>query len=502
MTDKNSSHSKLLKTNPKIPEELIYKIWEEKRFDSSLATADGLSIEVIDCGVRNSDEAGPDYRNARIKIGSLTFTGDVEIDTLHSDWKSHGHNLNQRYNKVILHAVLSNDSSYPFVVTQSGRKVPTLSLEGYLSTSIKQNIQQDLKTIQTEDEIKMPCSQINHIVERREKLNYLKSLGLLRFRKKCEKNIERLKELILLNELNIKEPKVYHDFHKEISSREFTQKDFEHLELWQQLYYEEIFEALGYSKNKDIMLKLSKTVDIKFLKSVTELNKEKIESILFHVSGMFPEVIDIPDEETSEYIRKSLDLWTNVKQNYDSGMLNKNDWNFFKLRPQNFPTIRIAAGARLLEKIIVHEQFIRLINIFKQHSDINKLVTKLRNEIIIKGEGYWAGHYNFNKATKTKLNYFIGLGRADEIVINIILPIFSVYFEINGNKDISQKVLDLFLNYYQKEGNHLVDQVNDTLGLKNEKFRSVYYQGMIDLFRNYCIKNKCMDCEIGKKVFN
>ena len=491
-----------MKTNPKIPEELIYKIWEEKRIDASLTTAEGLSIEIIDCGVRNTDEAGPDYRHARIKIGNITFAGDVEIDTLHSDWKAHGHNLNQRYNKVILHAVLSNDSSYPFVVTQSGIKVPTISLEGYLSATIKQNIQQDLKAIQSEYEIKMPCSQLNHNVDRREKLSYLKNLGLLRFRKKCEKNIERLKEIVLLNELHIKEPKVFHDFHKEISNREYVQKDFEHLELWQQLYYEQLFEALGYSKNKDIMLKLSKAVDIKFFKTIDDLNKEKIESILFHISGMFPDVIDIPNEETSEYMRNSLDLWMAIKNNYDSGLLNKNEWNFFKLRPQNFPTIRIAAGARLLEKIIIHEQFIRIINIFKQHSDINKLITKLRNEIIIKGEGYWAGHYNFNKETKTKLNYFIGLGRADEIVINIILPIYSVYFEIHGNKDLSQKVLNLFLNYYQKEGNHLVDQVNDILGLKNEKFRSVYYQGMIDLFRNYCIKNQCMECEIGKKVFN
>ncbi len=491
-----------MKTNPKIPEELIYKIWEEKRIDASLTTAEGLSIEIIDCGVRNTDEAGPDYRHARIKIGNITFAGDVEIDTLHSDWKAHGHNLNQRYNKVILHAVLSNDSSYPFVVTQSGRKVPTLSLEGYLSATIKQNIQQDLKAIQSEDEIKMPCSQLNHNVDRREKLSYLKNLGLLRFRKKCEKNIERLKEIVLLNELQIKEPKVFHDFHKEISNREYVQKDFEHLELWQQLYYEQLFEALGYSKNKDIMLKLSKAVDIKFFKTIDDLNKEKIESILFHISGMFPDVVDIANEETSEYMRNSLDLWMAIKNNYDSGLLNKNEWNFFKLRPQNFPTIRIAAGARLLEKIIIHEQFIRIINIFKQNSDINKLITKLRNEIIIKGEGYWAGHYNFNKETKTKLNYFIGLGRADEIVINIILPIYSVYFEIHGDKDLSQKVLNLFLNYYQKEGNHLVDQINDILGLKNEKFRSVYYQGMIDLFRNYCIKNKCIECEIGKKVFN
>ncbi|HCY77761.1 MAG TPA: hypothetical protein DHV28_17765 [Ignavibacteriales bacterium] len=491
-----------MKTNPKIPEELIYKIWEEKRLDSTLTTADGLSVEIMDCGVRNNDEAGPDYRHARIKIGNITFTGDVEIDTLHSDWKAHGHNLNQRYNKVILHAVLSNDSSYPFVVTQSGRKVPTLSLDQYLSSSIKETIQLDLKAINSEDEIKMPCAQLNHQVDQKEKLYYIKNLGLLRFRKKCEKNIERLKELILLNELQIKEPKILHDFHKEISERDFNLKDFENLENWQQLYYEQVFEALGYSKNKDIMLKLSRAVDVKFLKSIQNPTVEKIESVLFHISGLFPDVVDIPNEETSEYIRKSLDLWNSVKNNYDSGLLNKNDWNYFKLRPQNFPTIRIAAGARLLERIILQEQFIKFINIFKQHNDVNKLIAKLRNELIIKGDGYWASHYNFNKETKSLLKYFIGLGRADEIVINIILPIYSIYFEIHGNKELSQKVLDLFLNYYQKEGNHLVDQINETLGLKNEKFRSVYYQGMIDLFRNYCIKKKCMECEIGKKVFN
>jgi hypothetical protein len=348
----------------------------------------------------------------------------------------------------------------------------------------------------------MPCSQLNHQVERREKLTYLKNLGLLRFRKKCEKNIERMKELIVLNELNLKEPKVYHDFQNEISNREFTQSNFEHIDLWEQLYYEQLFEALGYSKNKDVMLKLSRTVDIKFFKSIEELNREKIESLLFHISGMFPDVVNIPDEETSEYMRSSLDLWSEVKNRYDSGILNPNEWNYFKLRPQNFPTIRIAAGARLLEKIVLHSQFIRIINIFKEHNDIKKLITKLRNEIIIKGDGYWAGHYNFNKESKTKLNYFIGLGRADEILINIILPIYSVYFEIHKNSELSQKVLNLFLNYYQKEGNHLVDQVNDTLGFKNEKFRSVYYQGMIDLFRNYCIKKKCLECEIGKQVFS
>ena len=167
--------------NNKLPEDIIYKIWEEKRFDSPLITADGVPIDILDSGVRNKDEAGPDYQHSRIKIGNITFTGDVEIDTFHSDWKAHGHNLNQRYNKIILHVVLSNDSSYPFVVTQNGRKVPTLSIEPYLNSTIKDNINKDLIEISQSDKLKMPCAELNNQVPRRDKLFYVKNTGLLRF---------------------------------------------------------------------------------------------------------------------------------------------------------------------------------------------------------------------------------------------------------------------------------------------------------------------------------
>jgi len=491
-----------LKSKNKLPEDLIYKIWEEKRFNQPLTTAEQLPIDILDSGIRNKENAGPDYKHARIKIGNITFTGDVEIDTFHSDWKSHGHNLNQRYNKVILHVVLSNDSSYPFVVTQNGRKVPTLSIESHLNSTIRENLNKDLIEISQSDNLKMPCAELNDQVPRRDKLFFVKSAGLLRFRKKCERDIERLKELVLLKQLQIKEPKIYHDFHKEVSSRTFSQDELLQKHIWEELLYEQIFEALGYSKNKDSMLKLSKSAELDLFSKIEKIDIEKIESILFHVSGLFPDVTDIVDEETSAYIRNCTDIWDKVKAVYDSGLMNKNDWNFYKLRPQNFPTLRIAAGARILYKLVSENMFNSLLKIFEQSIDQNKTINRLRSELIFKGEGYWASHYNFNKAAKSKLNYFIGVGRADEIVVNIILPVFSIYFELKNQKDVSKKVLDVFLNYYQKEGNHLVDQMIDILGFKNEKYRSVYYQGMIELFRNYCIKNRCLECEIGKKVFN
>jgi hypothetical protein len=490
-----------LKTKSKFPEDIIYKIWEDKRFNLPLSTAEGLPIDILDSGVRNNEAAGPDYQHARIKIGNITFTGDVEIDTAHSDWKSHGHNINERYNKVILHVVLSDDSSYPFVITQNGRKVPTLSIEKHLSSSIKKNISKDLVEINQSSQIKMPCSELNDKLPRKDKLQLVKNLGLVRFKNKCENDIERLKEIILLKQLKIKEPKVYHDFHKEVTSRAFSQSEFEQKQIWEKLLYEQIFEALGYSKNKDSMLKLSRYAEIENIYKIENLNSEKIESILFHISGLFPEVTEIADERTSEYVRSCIDIWNNAKMNFDSGIMNKNEWNFFKLRPQNFPTLRIAAGARILKKLVTADLFNNLTTVFEQFSDTNKIINKLRNTIIIKSDGYWANYYTFNKPSKSKLNYFIGVGRADEIVVNIVLPLFSVYFEMMNQAEISKKVLNVFLNYYQKESNHLVDQVNENLGFKNEKFRSVYYQGMIELFRNYCIKDRCLQCEIGKKVF-
>ncbi len=491
-----------MRNNQNISEDLLYKIWEEKRLDKNLISAEGHSIEIIDPGVRNNSEAGPDYHHARIRIGNITFSGDIEIDMFHSDWKSHGHHLNQRYNKVILHAVLSNDSSYPFVITSSGRKVPTLEMQKFLTSTIKENLPDDLNKIKHEDEIKMPCRELNSQVSKSEKLEFIKDLGLLRFKKKCEKNIERLKELILLDKLQIKEPVVYHDFHKQISEFEYHKNDFKPLIFWNQLLYEQMFEALGFSKNKDIMSKLSKTAEIKFFENIGNVNSEKIEAALLSIGGLMPEVNEIPDEETSEYIRKCVDSWSSEKSKYDSKYFNKTDWHFFKLRPQNFPTVRLAAGARILEKIICKNYFNQLLNIFKVDNQPQKIITQLRNELVIKADGYWQSHFNFNKPSKTNLNYFVGIGRADEIIINIILPIYSVYFEIHDEKKLSQKVLNLYMNYYQKEGNHLVDQVNEVLGFKNEKFKSIFYQGMIDLFRSYCVKQKCLQCEIGKKVFS
>lgn len=490
-----------MKIKSRIPEQLIYKIWEEKQFNEVLKTSDGNEIEIIDPGSRNHDKAGPDFHNARIRIGNITFTGDVEIDTFHSDWRAHGHHLNQRYNKTILHITIADNQSSGYVITQSGRHVPTLNLSKYLSQPLRETILSEISKI-GEDEIKMPCSEVADEVPTELKLKFIKELGLLRYKKKCDRFLARLKELVVLQEVMISEPKINHDFHKQIEERTFATTDFENAEIWQQLLYEEIFEALGYSKNKDIMMKLSHAVDINFFRKIPKENfVAQAESALFFISGLIPETSKLEDEETSEYIRNLYENWEKLKSNYDGIYFNKSQWHFFKLRPQNFPTVRLAAGARLLDRLLNKNLFSRIISSVSGIQNNYKLISKLRDLLIVQGEGYWAKHYNFNKEVRSDIKYFIGLGRADETIVNIIFPILTVYFDIFEKRKLAERVLELFIHFTQKESNHLVDEVSEVLNITDKKLRSVYYQGMIELFRNFCIKQQCLECEIGKKVF-
>jgi hypothetical protein len=125
----------------------------------------------------------------------------------------------------------------------------------------------------------------------------------------------------------------------------------------------------------------------------------------------------------------------------------------------------------------------------------------LRSMIIVNANGYWRNHYVFDKPAKEEINYFIGLSRADEIIINVILSVLAVYFEIFDDKEAARSVKKIYLNFHQKSSNRVVNQVVDSLHITNSESKSVHMQGMIELFRHYCVKERCMECEIGKVVF-
>lgn len=488
----------------KINEKFLYEIWKEKNFKDELYTSDSEKIEVIDTGTENRDNGGPDFQNARIKIGNITYHGDIEIDSHHSDWKAHGHFLNKNYNKIILHVVLSKENFQPFVYTREGRKVPSICLTDFTRDSYSEVIKNAITNERKNRVYIMPCHGLNDVVTEDEKLKFLFELGAERFQKKSAKIYNRLKEILYLKNMNVREPVVKYDFDSDFKNIKYSSKDFSDQLIWQQLMYEMIFEALGYSQNKDIMVKLAKAVNIGFLTKFKNESDFKfiIESALLNVSGMIPDKIKFPDEETAEYARSLMEKWNQIKNQYDGITFDNTQWHYFKLRPHNFPTIRIAGGTRITSKIILGPLINQLIHLFENENKFNKIISELRNLLIVESEGFWKYHYVFDKEASEELKYFIGLSRADEIIINVVLPVLMLYFEIFQNDESARRAKKLFLQYNQNSSNRLVNQVGKTLKINKHINQSVYYQGAIEIFRNYCVKEKCLECKIGKRIFD
>jgi len=484
-----------------ISEKFLCEIWEKHNFTEGLKTPDGKVIEIISKGVKNKDIDGPDYLDAKIKINGNIQVGDIEIDTEIENWLKHKHHLEKKYNKLILHLVHKNETRQKYVTTENKRVIPSVALSEFISTSEKQNISGEISSDITGSSNDIRCAGSNNNVDEKIKLDFILSLGSKRFNVKRQKLLTRLKELSYLTQRELKEPIVNYDLGSELERIEFNTNDFADPVLWEQLIYENIFNALGYSKNKENMGKLAKSVEIKLLKSINdnEYLEQILEAILFSVSGLLPEVNELPDEETSVYTRRLYEMW-NKYNDWDYGeRIHPASWNFFRMRPQNFPTVRIAGGVKILKKILTENLIHEIIKLFETKSDDKNLKQKLRSLFIVKAEGYWQEHFVFDQPAKTKLMFLIGASRADEIIINIVLPFLSLYFEIFGKTKSLKSVLNFYLNYRQTGSNKIVDSILSSLVLKSN--RSVIYQGSMHLYWNYCSQNKCGLCEIGKRVF-
>jgi hypothetical protein len=172
------------------------------------------------------------------------------------------------------------------------------------------------------------------------------------------------------------------------------------------------------------------------------------------------------------------------------------------MRPQNFPTVRIAGGARLLAGLI-HKNLIPAVA--KKITEIHNfevLAKSLRSTFIIKAEGFWKRHYILDQTSNSDIKYFVGISRADEIVVNVVLPFYAVYFDMFGKKEAVKKIMKFYNAYEERSDNQLTMEVAQALNMDGKVHRTVLTQGMIELFRSYCSRSQCLECEMGRAVFN
>ena len=485
-------------------ESVLYEVWKKREFKNNLKTFTGEDIEVLDTGNHNQEIAGPDFKNARIRIGNLTYIGDIEIDNDYSDWKSHGHNIDVKYSKVILHLALNNKNNYGYVYTRDGRKVASICLSNYVNKEFLESVHAAETRPETELISSIKCTNNINRAGREYKEKFLQQLGTERFQKKCIKIFERLKELQFINELNLKEPVISYDLTSQFHERKFSHSDFASKEIWQQLFYELVFEALGYTKNKSQMTSLAQAANIKFLSKIESdgVLLEKYEAALLYIGGLIQKKEIVTEKKSSDYLEKLELHWNSLKPFYDGKYFDEAQWHFFRLRPQNFPTVRIAGGARLLHGLIKGNLIRIIVKKITEIYNLTILINSIRSLFVIKSDGFWKTHYVLDQPATSEIKYFIGVSRADEIVVNVVLPFFSVYFDVFGNQNLSKKLLKLYNLYQQKSENQIINEMALALKMTDHARRTVYAQGMIELFRNYCSKNRCLECDIGRIVFN
>lgn len=477
----------------------LKELFKNRKFRSSLRTVSGKKLEIIRTGESNSD-AGPDFRHALIRINGTMVRGDVELHRVSSDWYSHNHHSDRNYNSVVLHVVGKFDEGRE-CLTLSGRKIETLELVKFLSDGAEGF----LNHLETEERLtKVKCAGENDKVQRQEKLDYLNQLGEKRFTHKVNKFEDRLKDIIDDNRPVVFEAKqkYFRDFSElHIEHRSIDKSDLQGEAYWDQLLYEGILEGLGYSKNTVPFRKLARNVPLSFLKEHSNGEKLSIEAILFGASGLLPHDMNGFDEESSAYCENLNQIWQGIKKKYRREYMDQSEWLFFKLRPQNFPTIRIAGVSCLLsgqrDGCSAKE-----VTGWASSQNETELSESWRRFLVVPSQDYWARHFVFGTHAATEIRMLIGSSRAEEIIINVILPLVYLRGRIFDDQGLQEKALRIYGSHRPTADNNITLILKDALFDGDNVFNTVQIQqGALHIYRTLCSERRCMRCRIGKAIY-
>jgi hypothetical protein len=420
-------------------ESFLHYLWQFQYFDKSeLKTAEGESVTVFKPGFLNSN-AGPDFSQGKIKIGSIEWAGSVEIHIKSSGWKDHHHDDDAAYENVILHVVWQNDKP---VVRKDGSVLPTIELRNRVNESL---ITEYKKLINSSFAI--PCSKLLPRVTDITKLSMLdKAL------------VERL------------EGKSF--FVKELLKKNNSD--------WNETCYQLLAKNFGFKVNSDPFLQLTQNLPYKILLKHSN-NSLQGEALLFGVAG-FLEGGMKDDYFTS--LQKEFKILS-AKYQLDRKKLNPAQWKFLRLRPANFPTIRIAQFAAMI---------VNSPNIFSKLLDANGY-KELKEIFKADQTSYWHSHYRFGKKSKSSV-YDLGMMSIDNLIINSVAPLLVAYGIEHAETSYIDKAQQI-LQQMPAEGNKIIRSWNDLNWKVKNAFDS---QALIQLYNNYCQERNCLNCVIGTSL--
>ena len=476
----------------------LKELFRNRKFDSRLKTVSGKNAEIIQTGDSNSD-TGPDFRNSLIKINGVTYRGDIELHRVSSDWYVHNHHTDRNYNSVILHVVLEYDDASG-CVTQAGRKIETVEISRFLSADAGDF----LSGIESEDRlVTLRCSGENRKLSVSVKLDYLRLMGAKRFMHKAGKFEERLKDIIDENRPVVFEAKqsYFRDFADlRIEHRKYDGEELRTESYWDQLLYEGILEGLGYSKNTIPFKKLARNAALDFLRQNRGIEELRADAMLFGVAGLLPKTTVDFDSDSIEYCAKLDAAWRSIRRDYKREFVDGSEWLFFKLRPQNFPTIRIAGAGRLVSGWLIEHTCGDTIR--EAFDDGNSGFAEVwRKKLVVPASDYWSKHFIFGTLASVDIRMLIGAGRAEEIIINTVLPLAYLRGHVFDDPRLTEKAKATYESHPPVADNAMTLIIKENLFGGDNVLDSVKaQQGAIQLYRNLCSEKRCERCSIWKAL--
>ena len=420
-------------------EDFLHYIWKFRLFDRiNLQTTTGEELEVYSAGLHNSD-AGPDFHNARLRIGTTVWAGNVELHISSSDWKKHNHSFDNAYNNVILHVVYRDDEP---LILSDGRTVPTLELHSRISPDLYNRYHQ---LVFGQQQI-IPCEGSIQTVDEMTIKNWLTRVLIERLEKRAAHVIAALDN---------------------------NRGD------WEETFYQFLAANFGFKTNALPFELLAKSLPQQIL-AKHKNNPEQIEALIFGQAGF------LVDDLADEYPKRLKHEYLFLQKKYKLVPVEKHLWKFMRMRPQNFPTVRLAQFSALI--VQSNHLFSKVLDI-RDVTGLRKLFTD------IKVDEYWNDHYRFDTASKP-LPKNLGQSSIDILLLNTFTLFLFSYGQHNKLEYYVSRSLKLLENLPAEQ-----NSITAAFAELNVKAQSAFEsQALIELKNNYCNYKKCLHCGIGNKI--
>ncbi len=417
-------------------EEFLHYAWKYRRFvGRDLTTVDGKSIDILQPGRHNRD-AGPDFLDARLRIDETVWAGNVEIHLAASDWHRHGHDKDPAYDNVILHVVFAHDSD---IFNGNGQLIPALSLKDRIDYQTYRYYRSWLKSSGY-----IPCDPANRDVPTPIKTSAIQAAAVERIEAKSEVYLDHLNE---------------------------TRGDLD------TAFYRVLLRGFGLKVNAMPFEQLARITPFHTVRKVRN-NLPDLEALLLGQAGFLR---DLRTEDA--YIKSAIARYEFLAGMYKLHSMPKSSWKLFRLRPPNFPQVRLAQLARFIHR---HE------SIARRAAELENVEDARRFFDVTLNDEFWLSHYTLEK-TSPSVAKSIGSNVTDLLIINAVAPYQFALSRYNKDVSYRERAINL-LESMPSEKNSVVRKFAEMGFVSKSAFDT---QGVIQLKHFYCDERKCLSCKVG-----